>query len=825
MGIPLRVLMVEDSAEDAELLLGELRRGGYEPAHERVSTIEEMNRAIDRGSWDIVFGDYSMPHFDGVAALKLLRGKGLDIPFLFVSGTLGEDTAVKAMRAGANDYFVKGHLKRLLPVVERELRENGTRQERKRAEEQLRQSEERFRQLAENITEVFWMGDPDKNSILYISPGYEKIWGRSCESLYQEPKSFLDAVHPDDRERVMEASMTRQVSGTYDEEYRIIRPDGSVRWIRDRAFPIKDVSGRVYRLTGIAEDITRHKEAEEALRTAKEFSENLIETANVIILGLDTEGKVNIFNQTAEKITGYTLSELKGKSWFEKLVPKERYPSVWEEFTRLVSGGIPKTFENPILTKRGEERYILWQNNQVKVNGKIVATISFGNDITEHRQVEEMVQKMAFYDTLTGLPNRNMLIDRLLNALRHDAGQGRPMALLLMDLDRFREINDTLGHRRGDLLLQQLGERLRKTIFDRDIVAHFGGDEFAVLLMKLTSPDDIHLAVGKIVKALEAPFVIEDIPIAVETSIGIALYPDHGSDPDTLIRRADVAMYAAKETGRGHTLYAPELDRHSPQQLALMAELRQAISQNQLLLHYQPKIDLKRRAFFGVEALVRWRHPQRGMIPPGRFIGPAEQTGLIHPLTRWVVETAIDQCAVWQRAGLEMTLSANLSARNLQDPKLPESVAELLRSGGVAPERIQFEITESAIMTDPARAREVLVALHRSGIRFSIDDFGIGYSSLSYLRNLPVDSIKVDKSFVSQMILNEGDAKIVRSTIEMAHHLGLEVVAEGVETEEILERLGEMGCDAAQGYFISRPLPAEEVGRWLRESHWGRETQ
>ncbi|HZR45913.1 MAG TPA: GGDEF domain-containing phosphodiesterase, partial [Candidatus Manganitrophaceae bacterium] len=314
---------------------------------------------------------------------------------------------------------------------------------------------------------------------------------------------------------------------------------------------------------------------------------------------------------------------------------------------------------------------------------------------------------------------------------------------------------------------------------------------------------------------------IEGIPIAVETSIGIALYPDQGTDPDTLIQRADVAMYAAKSSGSGHLLYVPELDRFNPQRLALMAELRQAIEQDQLLLHYQPKIRLNDRKVFGVEALVRWRHPQRGTILPDQFIGPAEQTGLIHPLTRWVIQTAIGQCTALQEEGFAITVSANLSARNLLDPKLPETMAALLRSGGVGPEQIEFEITESVIMADPARAQETLVRLHEMGIRSSIDDFGIGYSSLSYLQNLPVDQIKVDKSFVMHMTKNKGDAKIVHSTIELAHNLGLEVVAEGVETEEILDWLTEMGCDAAQGYFISKPLPPEDLTRWIQESSWG----
>jgi len=538
------------------------------------------------------------------------------------------------------------------------------------------------------------MGDPDQRRIIYVSPAYETIWGGSRQRLYEKPESWMDAIHSEDRERVRHSIIQNQSSGRYDEEYRIVRPDGEVRWIRDRAFPVQDESGRRARVVGIAEDMTAR------------------------------------------------------------------------------------------------------------------------------RRMEQTVHRMAFYDAITALPNRNLLYDRLQAAIQDSRRTGKMLALLLMDLDHFREINDTLGHRRGDLLLQQLGERLGKAIYDRDFVARLGGDEFAVLLRELSARDDVFIAVGKITKALEPFFVIEDVPIALETSIGIALCPEHGKDADTLIQRADVALYAAKKTGRGHALYAQELDPYSPQRLALMAELRDAIERNQLVLYYQPTINLATRTVFGVEALVRWRHPERGVIPPDQFIGPAEQTGLIHPLTRWVLETAMQQCVGWLQAGLDLMVSVNLSARNLLDQKLPKTVASLLRASGVAPHRIRTEITESAIMTDPAGAGEVLAKLHGIGLRLSIDDFGTGYSSLNHLRKLPIDEIKVDRSFVSGMNANDDDAKIVRSTIELAHHLGLEVVAEGVETPEVLNRLVEMGCDAAQGYHFSRPLPADEFVGWLRQSSW-----
>lgn len=428
------------------------------------------------------------------------------------------------------------------------------------------------------------------------------------------------------------------------------------------------------------------------------------------------------------------------------------------------------------------------------------------------------LERMAYYDTLTALPNRNNLYDRLREAIRNDAGRGRPLSLLLMDLDHFKEVNVTLGYSSGDLVLKEVGTRLRNVLFEPDVVACLGGDVFAVLLPHLARVEDVKLVVRKIQEALHAPVMIAGLPIAIEATIGVALYPDHGKDPESLLQRADVAMYAGKRTGSSFVIYGPEHDQHSAAQLALMAELREAIERNHLTLHYQPTIELKNGKVSGAEALVRWMHPQRGLIPPDQFIGLAERTGLIHPLTQWVLQTAIRQCGASKQAGFTMTLAVNLSARNLFDPELPDRVAELLRQHRVTPDCLAVEITESAIMVDPSRAVEILSKIHGLGIQISIDDFGAGYSSLSYLRKLPVDRLKVDKSFVINVTQSEDDAAIVRSTIELAHSLGLEVVAEGVESREAYDRLVEWGCDTAQGYYISKPLPIGEFTHWLNES-------
>lgn len=825
MSTPLRVLIIEDSAEDAALLIEALRRGGYDPTYERVDTAEALNRALEQ-RWDIAFGDYSMPRFDGVAALKLLKEKGVRIPFIFVSGTLGEDAAVEAMRVGANDYIIKGNLKRLLPVVERELRESEIRHRQKRAEEQLRQSEERFRQLAENISEVFWMTAPDENEVLYISPGYEKIWGRTCRSLYEQPMNWLEAIHPEDRERVMKAVLAIQNLGTYDQEYRIIRPDQSIRWIRDRAFPIKDATGKIYRITGIAQDITENKRAEQALQESRRVLSTLMSNLPgwVYRCRNDKDWTVVFSSEGCLDLTGYAAADYtEGRvSYGRQVIHPEDQEPVWHGAQSALKDRRPFQLTYRIYTADKKEKWVWDQGRGIfSPEGALLSIEGFVIDVTERKHAEELVQHMVYHDTLTELPNRNHLYDRLLNVIRIDEGRGEPFALLLMDLNRFKEINDTLGHHRGDLLLQQVGSRLKSLLFQPDLVARLGGDEFAVLLPRLARLEDIHRVIQKIEAALQQPLIIEGLPMAVEASIGVAFYPDHGENPDTLLQRADIAMYTAKQTGRSYVIYDPKYDQHSPRRLALIGELRNAIDHDQLRLHFQPKIDLKTRRVVGIEALVRWQHPEYGFIPPDEFIGSAERTGLIKSLTEWVFDAALQQCRTWRRSGIDLRVSVNLSVRNLHEPRLVERVAEGLHRTGVEANRLILEITESAIMADPTLAMEVLTGLSRMGVGLSIDDFGTGYSSLAYLKRLPVGEIKIDKSFVIGMAADENDAVIVRSTIDLAHNLGLKVIAEGVENQALCEKLTALGCDEAQGYYFSRPLSAADLPRWLQESPWG----
>jgi diguanylate cyclase (GGDEF)-like protein len=566
MGIPIRALIIEDSEEDAALIVRELQRGGYDPAIERVDTPVGMVTALNKQTWDIIFADCTMPHFSGMDALARVRERELDMPFIFVSGTMGEETAVEAMKAGAQDYVMKSNLSRLLPIVERQLHESAMRRERKRS--------------------------------------------------------------------------------------------------------------------------------------------------------------------------------------------------------------------------------------------------------------EETVQYLAYHDVLTDLPNRAVFYDRLQQCILSGYREKKPLTLLLMDLNRFKEVNDTFGHLSGDLLLRQIGPRVRRCLRESDTVARLGGDEFAILLPN-THIEGASLTARKILKALEAPFVLGEVTIDVGVSIGIALYPDHGDEGDALVQRADMALYVTKQAGGGYAVFAPEHEQNSPRRLMLTGKLRRAIEYGELSMYYQPQVDLKTNRVVGVEALSRWLHPELGSIPPDQFIPLAEQTGLIKPFTQWVLKTVCRQHEEWQEMGLTLPISINLSQKNLQETQLPDQVAELVQSGGVPVGQLEFEITESMIMSNPMRAMQILTRLNTMGIPLSIDDFGTGYSSLGYLKKLPVQKIKIDKSFIVDRIEDKDDNVIVQAIIHMSHSLGLEVVAEGVEDQLTKDRLTALGCDSAQGYHICHPLPAIELTSWLAESPWG----
>jgi len=427
----------------------------------------------------------------------------------------------------------------------------------------------------------------------------------------------------------------------------------------------------------------------------------------------------------------------------------------------------------------------------------------------------EQIEKLALYDALTGLANRRLFRDRVEQALLASKRDGEGFSLMLLDLDRFKEINDTLGHQTGDAVLEELARRLRTVSRASDTVARLGGDEFALVLLGARDGASALFIAERIRRALDDPFAIDGLSLQLETSIGISVFPEHGDDTEVLLRHADIALYASKES-HAPVVYAAKHNQHSPARLSLVGETRRAIENEELVVHFQPEVNLRTGETPRVEALIRWEHPERGLLLPEAFIPIARQSALIRPITRYVLDAALGQCRAWQDAGLDVAVAVNLAERDLADSRLEEEVSESLRRWKLGAEMLELEIPESAVMSDPERVQKMLTRLSNRGVRLAVDDFGSGYASLSHLKQLPVDVLKIDKSFVQNLGTNDEDDAIVRSTIELAHSLGICVVAEGVESEEILERLVELGCDMAQGYCLSRPFPADQLTSWLK---------
>lgn len=425
----------------------------------------------------------------------------------------------------------------------------------------------------------------------------------------------------------------------------------------------------------------------------------------------------------------------------------------------------------------------------------------------------------ALHDPLTELPNRKLLHNRLQQEILRGERSSKQFVLIMSDLNRFKEINDTLGHHIGDLILQQTAERLFNVFRKTDTVARIGGDEFAILLSE-TNIEQAKILTRKVLEDFNEAFIVDGHTLNVGISIGLAEFPTHGDDVNILIQRADVAMYLAKQNKIGYSIYDPNKDTHSIGPLALMSELREAIEKELLEIHFQPNVNLASDKVTGVEALLRWNHPQRGFIEPDEFIPLAEQTGLIKPLTKWVIEKSIAQCAEWRNNNIELTMSINLSIHDLHDSKLLQHLQNVISEYSLPPEYITLEISEGDIMSEPLRARETLKKIKNTGIKLSIDDFGTGYSSLSYIKQLPIDEIKIDRSFIMEMVEDTDDDIIVKATINLAHNLGLKIVAEGVHNRQTWARLKELNCDVVQGHYISEPISADELTAWITTDDW-----
>jgi diguanylate cyclase (GGDEF)-like protein/PAS domain S-box-containing protein len=544
----------------------------------------------------------------------------------------------------------------------------------------------------------------------------------------------------------------------------------------------------------------------------------LFEGAALGMFSTDPAGIVREANPALQALLGRAAEEIVGRP-FSDHVARDDVPHLAAEFAQSVRDGVALDVEARCLTGAGELRWCHARAvPELDERGRVTGVVALVEDVSEHRRArEELVRQselnhhLALHDPLTGLPNRVLFAERIDQAIRHSRRNRDRLAVLVMDLDRFKEVNDSLGHPAGDQLLIAVSQRIRGAIRESDTFARLGGDEFGLLLPELHSDADVRLVLDRIRAALEQPISVHTLPLAVEASIGVAMFPSHGDDAQELIQHADVAMYEAKRDSAGACFYDQDTHEHDIGRLTLVGELRRAMAQGELVLHYQPKAILENAEVRSVEALVRWRHPERGLLFPDAFIPIAQETSLIGPLTLHILELALRQGRAWCEEGLPLRIAVNLSMRNLLDREFPRRLELLLESCGL----LELEVTESAMLANPKRAKLVLGELSALGVRLSIDDFGTGFSSLSYLRELPVDEIKIDRSFVMGMEQEGADVAIVRSTIDLGRNLGLDVVAEGVETQETWDRLRDLGCRTAQGYFLSRPVEPAVLAAWL----------
>jgi diguanylate cyclase (GGDEF)-like protein/PAS domain S-box-containing protein len=800
---PLRVLYAEPNAFDVDLTQ---RYFAQNAPHIRLEIVTSGPAVLEflpsvgeekPAYCDVLLLDYRLPGLDALDIVKVLRQeRGLDIPMVLVTGHGSEEVATQALRLGVDDYLVKheGYLYQLPTVLEKA-----------HNQAQLRQSEARYHSLFENNHAIMLLIDPKDGQIVDANPAACAFYGYGLEGLRNMKISDINILPLEEVRKVIKRCLAMEQNHF---RFRHRLAGGEIRDIEAFIGPIKFASQRL--LYAIIHDITDRIRAEESLRLAR----FCIDQASIAIFRIDEEGRILEANDQACSSLGYSRDELCGMTVSD--IDADFELARWREHRKKIPDTGSATIETRHRRKDGTIFPVEVTVNYLDYEGKTFS-YSFAQDITERKRYEEQLEFLATHDELTGLANRTLLHDRLAQSLHYAQRSGRFVAVLLLDVDRFKVINDSLGHGVGDQVLQAVARRLQDTVREADTVARLGGDEFVVLLAEVADVDDVGLVAHKILQRLAEPHVIADRDMSLTASCGISLYPKDCEDVSMLVRNADVAMYRSKrEGGNSISFYSPDMNARILETLELEGALRQALEREEFCLHYQPKVDLTNGRIIGCEALVRWQHPKRGMITPADFIPLAEETGLIVPLGVWVLQEACRQAAAWQAAGLPaMSMSVNISARQFRMQGLPQLVADTLEQTGLDPRHLMLELTESILMVEPEAAVEIMNNLKRFGIRFSLDDFGTGYSSLSYLSRFPFDQVKIDRSFVQGIVHDADSATIATSIIALAHRMGLKVVAEGVETEGQLGYLRKHNCDEIQGFLFSRPVPADNFAELL----------
>jgi diguanylate cyclase (GGDEF)-like protein/PAS domain S-box-containing protein len=852
-------LLTEDVAADAELEVRELKRAGLRLSHRVVYTEDSFSAALREFAPDVILSDFSMPGFDGMAALAIARELSPDTPFVFVSGTIGEEYAIRALKSGATDYVLKSNLVRLPATVERALAEASGRRERRRIEAELDIARERLAGIIDHLPDMLWSVDLPSENILYVGPAAKQIFGRDADDFLVDPELWVNVVHAGDRVRMLAAWRRTVAEGVpYDIEYRVLRPDGGERWISDRGSLVRDAAGRAVRIDGVAYDVTEKVEQRtriERLSRIRDFLGNLNgaivrvreriplfeEVCRIAVsdggfvharvIEVDGAGRAEVVATTEpdparfQSIVDEYNSDREGSTTLFALSMRQHGIMVSNDVAndarvtnravRASQGSYALAFLPVIVDGRLRAMVALraaepgfFDQEELELLDKIGSNLSFALELIDK---QDRIAYLAFYDPLTGLPNRALLDQQLTRAIEAAARAKGRLALVLGDVERFRAINDTLGRHTGDRVLQALAQRLRKAAGDINLLASLGGNQFAVIFPGISNAEEVARRIEKEAIFAET-FDLEGREVRLSAKSGIAIYPEDGADADALLRNAEASLNRAKETDERYLFYAPHINARVAEQVELENRLRAAVERGELFLHYQPKVDLATRRLVGLEALMRWTGPDGLPVSPVKFVPVLEQTGLIFEAGRQALAAASAAYRAWQGRKLDPPrIAVNVSALQLRRRSFVDDVRSALAEVGGDGGGVDLEITESLLMTEVDESIRKLRELRAMGLRIALDDFGTGYSSLAYLSKLPLDSLKIDRGFIRGMTENADDTSIISTIISLAQSLRLKVVAEGVESEQQAQLLRLLRCDEAQGYLFSPPVAAERV--------------
>ena len=857
---PIRVLIAEDVPTDAELSVRELTRAGLRVVHRIADTESAFRGALAEFAPQVILSDFTMPQFDGMHALELARALVPDTPFIFVSGTLGEEYAIRALKNGATDYVLKANLIRLPAAVERALAEARARAERGRTEAALAEVRGRLAGIMESLPDVLWSATLDGERLMYVSPAARQVLGHEAAALEANPRLWFEVIHPKDKVAVIAALHAARSGEAFDIEYRVLRPDRSVRWLCVRGRLARDASGVPLRIDGIARDVTQEVDQRRRLARLARIRE-LSSAVNAAIVRVRLRPELlAAFCHVAVVKGGFQavrVVELDPRNGFLRLAvaaegENDTIVPVIEEYNRdpqaattlladalrnsrpAVSNDVrrdPRVRQRERLVR--EEVYALaclplvvdrkvagavvlrahdrnsFDDEELRLLEELTANLSFALELMEK---QAQLDYLAYYDPLTALPNRSLLHHRLGQAVDAARTAGHRLALLMLDVERFKAINEAFGNAGGDFVLQRVAQLAADIVGESGGVARFGSNQFALLIPALQDAGSVGRLLERAVPVvLDTMVQVQGQDVRVAVKAGIAIFPEDGGDAETLVKNSEAALHRAKATGERFTFYAPSINARVAERLALEAKMLRAVARNEFTLAFQPKIEISSERIVGMEALLRWQDAGT-IVPPADFVPLLEETGLIMSVGTWAIREAVATHRGWLARGLPAPcISVNVSARQLRSQTFVDDVRSAIAGATGDACGLDLEITESLLMENVEESLVKLREVRALGVNIALDDFGTGYSSLAYLSKLPIDTLKIDRSFVLRMTENTDDMTIVTAMISLGHALALKIVAEGVETDAQAQLLRLLHCDQMQGYLFSHPLSADEA--------------